>query len=118
MAKEITRDDLDLYVRDFGSGMRFIKHPLVNEILIGELDEKIPENFKMAVLPKGYDAETFGDAYVVKINFKAYKLFLFVKHSNIGTVWMPVGVGTPHQVGPGNKQFANKRKLVEFVTRE
>ena len=70
MVNKITRETLDLYIREFDNGMRFIKHPLVNEMVIGELDEKIPENFKMAVLPKGYDAETFGEAYVVKINFK------------------------------------------------
>jgi len=70
ISKEITRDDLDLYVRDFGSGMRFIKHPLVNELVIADFEDEIPEDFKRAILPKGYDAKTFGDAYVVKINFK------------------------------------------------
>ena len=69
-SKEITRDDLDLYVRDFGSGMRFIKHPLVNELVMADFEDEIPEDFKRAILPKGYDAKTFGDAYVVKINFK------------------------------------------------
>ena len=43
-SKEITRDDLDLYVRDFGSGMRFIKHPLVNELVMADFDDKIPED--------------------------------------------------------------------------
>ena len=70
MLNKITRQELDLYITDYGSGMRFIKHPLLNEMVMADLDEKIPENFKMAVLPKGYDAETFGDAYVIKINFK------------------------------------------------
>jgi len=70
MVNKVTRENLDFYIREYDNGMRFIKHPLVNEIVIGQLDEKIPENFKMAVLPKGYDAETFGEAYVVKINFK------------------------------------------------
>ena len=51
-SKEITRDDLDLYVRDFGSGMRFIKHPLANEIVMADLDDKIPEDFKRVILPK------------------------------------------------------------------
>jgi len=70
MSNKITRQELDLYIKDFGSGMRFIKHPLVNEIVIADLDEKIPDDFKKAILPKGYDAETFGDSYVIKINFK------------------------------------------------
>lgn len=88
MSKEITRDDLDYYIRDFGSGMRFIKHPLVNEIVMADLDDKIPEDFKKAILPKGYDAETFGDAYVVKINFKQELLDEAINQEDWNKVFM------------------------------
>ena len=88
MVNELKREDLDYYVRDYGSGMRFIKHPLVNEIVIGGLDDKIPENFKMAVLPKGYDAETFGEAYVVKINYKQELLNEAINQENWDAVYM------------------------------
>lgn len=88
MVNELKREDLDYYVRDYGSGMRFIKHPLVNEIVIGGLDDKIPENFKMAVLPKGYDAETFGEAYVVKINYKQELLNEAINQENWDEVYM------------------------------
>jgi len=88
ISKEITRDDLDLYVRDFGSGMRFIKHPLLNELVMADFDDKIPEDFKKAILPKGYDAETFGDAYVVKINFKQELLDEAINQENWDEVFM------------------------------
>lgn len=61
--------DLEPYIIESG-GIRFLKHPLVNEIIVGDLDIKIPDNFKQVLVPKGYDAETFGDAYVSKIKFK------------------------------------------------
>jgi len=88
MVNEFKIEDLDYYVIDYGSGMRFIKHPLVNEIIIGDLDEKIPEDFKKAILPKGYDAETFGEAYVVKINYKQELLNEAINQENWDEVYM------------------------------
>ena len=90
MVNKITRDDLDLYIRDFGGGMRFIKHHLMNEMLYGELDQVIPEDFKKAILPKGLDAETFGDAYVQKINFKKQELDKAIEQQNWDKVFMLV----------------------------
>lgn len=86
--QEFKREDLDLYVRDFGSGMRFIKHPLLNEMLFGELDQEIPEDFKKAILPKGLDAKTFGDAYVEKINYKQRELDKAIDQENWDKVFM------------------------------
>ncbi len=88
MVNEFKREDLDYYVRDFGGGMRFIKHPLVNELVIANFDDKIPEDFKKAILPKGYDAETFGDAYVIKINFKQELLDEAINQENWDEVFM------------------------------
>ena len=88
MENKITREDVEFYITEFSNGMRFIKHPLVNEIVIGGLDDKIPENFKMAVLPKGYDAETFGEAYVVKINYKQELLNEAINQENWDEVYM------------------------------
>ena len=90
MVNKITRDDLDLYIRDFGGGMRFIKHPLLNEMVFGELDQVIPEDFKKAILPKGLDAKTFGDAYVQKINFKKQELDKAIEQQNWDKVFMLV----------------------------
>ena len=88
MENKITRDDLDLYIRDYGIGMRFIKHPLLNEMVFGELDQVIPESFKKAILPKGLDAKTFGDAYVQKINFKKQELDKAIEQQNWDKVFM------------------------------
>ena len=90
MENKITRDDLDLYIRDYGIGMRFIKHPLLNEMVFGELDQVIPESFKKAILPKGLDAKTFGDAYVQKINFKKQELDKAIEQQNWDKVFMLV----------------------------
>ena len=88
MENKITRDDLDLYIRDYGIGMRFIKHPLLNEMVFGELDQVIPESFKKAILPKGLDAKTFADAYVQKINFKKQELDKAIEQQNWDKVFM------------------------------
>jgi len=88
MENKITREDLEFYITEFGNGMRFIKHPLVNEIVIADLDDKIPEDFKKAVLPKGYDAETFGEAYVIKINFKQDLLDKAINEQDWDEVYM------------------------------
>jgi len=90
MVNKITRDDLDFYIRDFSGGMRFIKHPLLNEMVFGELDQVIPEDFKRAILPKGLDAKTFGDAYVQKINFKKQELDKAIEQQNWDKVFMLV----------------------------
>ena len=90
MVNKITREDLDFYIRDFSGGMRFIKHPLLNEMVFGELDQVIPEDFKRAILPKGLDAKTFGDAYVQKINFKKQELDKAIEQQNWDKVFMLV----------------------------
>ena len=90
MVNKITREDLDFYIRDFSGGMRFIKHPLLNEMVFGELDQVIPEDFKKAILPKGLDAKTFGDAYVQKINFKKQELDKAIEQQNWDKVFMLV----------------------------
>lgn len=88
MVSKFKREDLDIYIRDFGSGMRFIKHPLLNEMLIGELEQEIPENLKIAILPKVIDAKTFGDAYVEKINYKQRELDKAIDQKNWDVVFM------------------------------
>jgi len=94
MVNRFKREDLDLYIRDFGSGMRFIKHPLLNEMLYGELDREIPESFKNvlivqeSILPQGGYAKTFGDAYVQKINYKQRELDKAIDQENWDKVFM------------------------------
>ena len=73
-SKEITRDDLDLYVRDFGSGMRFIKHPLVNELVMADFDDKIPEDFKRAILLQSLLSANTGNTLI--IHFISKEIFM------------------------------------------
>jgi hypothetical protein len=83
----ITKDDLKHYIINY-NGMKFIKHHLLNEMLIGEFDLEIPKSFKKAMLPKGLDAKTFGDAYVQKINFKQGQLDEAISQSNWDKVFV------------------------------
>ena len=87
MSNFFTKDKLKYYIVENG-GMKFIKHPLMNEMVFGELDQVIPESFKKAILPKGLDAKTFGDAYVQKINFKKQELDKAIEQQNWDKVFM------------------------------
>jgi hypothetical protein len=87
MSDFFTKEELRFYIKDF-DGMKFIKHPLMNEMVFGELDQVIPESFKKAILPKGLDAKTFGDAYVQKINFKKQELDKAIEQQNWDKVFM------------------------------
>ena len=87
MSDFFTKEELKYYIKDF-DGMKFIKHPLMNEMVFGELDQVIPEGLKKAILPKGLDAETFGDAYVQKINFKQGQLDEAIYQQNWDKVFM------------------------------
>ena len=55
---------------------------------MADFEDKIPDDFKRAILPKGYDAETFADAYVVKINFKQELLDEAINQENWDKVFM------------------------------
>jgi hypothetical protein len=83
----MSKEELKCYIKNY-NGMKFIKHPLMNEMVFGELDQVIPESFKKAILPKGLDAKTFGDAYVQKINFKQVQLDEAIKQQNWDKVFM------------------------------
>ena len=87
MSDFFTKEELKYYIKDF-DGMKFIKHPLMNEMVFGELDQVIPESFKKAILPKGLDAKTFADAYVQKINFKKQELDKAIEKQNWDKVFM------------------------------
>ena len=87
MSDFFTKEELRFYIKDF-DGMKFIKHPLMNEMVFGELDQVIPESFKKAILPKGLDAKTFADAYVQKINFKKQELDKAIEQQNWDKVFM------------------------------
>ena len=87
MSDFFTKEELKYYIKDF-DGMKFIKHPLMNEMVFGELDQVIPESFKKAILPKGLDAKTFADAYVQKINFKKQELDKAIEQQNWDKVFM------------------------------
>tara|TARA_R110000765_G_scaffold215100_1_gene319955 strand:+ start:1173 stop:1919 length:747 start_codon:yes stop_codon:yes gene_type:complete len=87
MINLMTKEKLKYFIKDYDS-MKFIKHHLMNEMLYGELDQVIPEDFKKAILPKGLDAETFGDAYVQKINFKQGQLDEAIEQENWDKVFM------------------------------
>ena len=87
MSNFFTKDKLKYYIVENG-GMKFIKHPLMNEMVFGELDQVIPESFKKAILPKGLDAKTFADAYVQKINFKKQELDKAIEQQNWDKVFM------------------------------
>ena len=87
MSDFFTKEELKYYIKDF-DGMKFIKHPLMNEMVFGELDQVIPESFKKAILPKGLDAKTFADAYVQKINFKQGQLDEAISQQNWDKVFM------------------------------
>ena len=87
MSDFFTKEELKYYIVEYG-GMKFIKHHLMNEMVFGELEQVIPEGLKKAILPKGLDAETFGDAYVQKINFKQGQLDEAISQQNWDKVFM------------------------------
>ena len=67
---KINRPLLDLYIVSYGDGFRYLKHPYLYEMVFGDLDEQVPDNFKSAMLPKDAQdkVDTFADVYIYKIN--------------------------------------------------
>ena len=67
---KVNRQLLDLYIVSYGDGFRYLKHPYLYEMVFGDLDEQVPDNFKSAMLPKdAHDkVDTFADVYIYKIN--------------------------------------------------
>ena len=97
MSNQFTIEDLECYIQDFSNGMRFIKHPLLNEIIFSDLDAKIPQPQKKFFVPNGYEAETFREAYVSKINYKQEWLDEAIDKENWNEVFMLIE--KPYRLG-------------------
>ena len=73
--EKITLNDLKSSVFDYGHGVKYLKHPMLYDMLIGDLEMKLPNEFKEMMLPKTFSEnkrkklQTFGDWYVFRMNY-------------------------------------------------